>query len=40
MANRKTIEALILRIEGLAESLSSRADRGDYQEARRRVLKE
>ena len=36
MANRETIEALIPRIEGLAESLSVPAPDGEIKEIKRR----
>jgi hypothetical protein len=38
MANRKMIEAVILRTEDLEKSLDSRAKKGDYQEIRRLTL--
>ena len=40
MANRKTIESLILRVERLAESLSTPAPKGEAKEiGRREALK-
>ena len=36
VANRETIESLIPRVEGLAESLSTPAPRGEAKEIKRR----
>ena len=41
VANRETIESLVPRVEGLAESLSTPAPEGEVKEIKRRqVLKE